>query len=149
MFDISLTTVHPEDPDDGVSEREVYGQIQIGDFSESFVASLAVWSPLQYEEQWREAAKRLVDGHLKSAFVTSYVAPNVIDWWWPCYLSGETVYIHNQLCFSAELFSDFKIEALYDFVGDRKIVDDDRGEAISEWQVSLDSMREFLRLPPK
>jgi hypothetical protein len=101
--------------------------VRIGDFNETFIASLTDWTPEQYRRQWQEAAQRLVDGGLKSAFVTSFLSPNKSFYfvWWPCYRSGEAVYVRNQLRFYDQMPSPFVVDALYDYVADRKTVSED------------------------
>jgi hypothetical protein len=82
MFDICLSTEIVEDDDDGVSQA-VYGSIEIGDFRETFVASLSAWSPERYKLQWQEAGQRLVNDESKSAFITSFVLPSPGEnFWW-------------------------------------------------------------------
>jgi hypothetical protein len=143
-FDIRLSDEVPKEPEEGPFWA-LYGSIQIGEFEETFVASLLTWSPNRYEEQWREAAKRLVDGEPKSAFVTSFVPPQPGDYfeWWKCYLCGEIVRVQNQLRFYDQLPSSFTADALYDFIPDRKVFSEE-GSPISEWEVPLQSIREFL-----
>jgi hypothetical protein len=145
MFDIRLSSDAPAGPDDGVSA--VYGRLQIGEFQETFVASLSHWCQSQYLQQWREAAQRLIDGEAKSAFVTSFVPPShaLHFVWWPCYLSDETVYVQNQLRFYEQLPSPFDVDSLYDYIEDRKTVSADDGALISEWQMPLEWLRDFLR----
>lgn len=142
MFDIRLTAEVPAELEAGVSA--VYGSIQIGEFNETFVTSLAEWPPERYQLQWREAAQRLVKGAAKSAFVTSFLPPN--KWlyfvWWPCYRIDENVYIQNQLRFDEQIPS-FAVEHLYDYIDDRKTVTDD-GEQISEWELPLESLRDYV-----
>jgi len=146
MFDICLSTEIVQDVDDGVSNA-VYGSIAIGEFRETFIASLSTWSPTLYERQWQEAAQRLVNGESKSAFITFFVSPGAGNsfMWWPCYLSGEVIHVQNQLRFYDRLPRSFTIDALYDFVEDRKLVSDDGVTKLSEWQMPIEWMREFLR----
>jgi hypothetical protein len=143
VFDIRVTTEVPDELD------IMYGTIQIGDFNEMFTASLSDWAPEHYERQWQEAAQRLVDGELKSAFVTSFLLPSNSFYfvWWPCYRSGETVYVHNQLRLYEQIQSPFCVEALYDYVPDRETVNED-GMKISEWQMPLEWVRAFAKQEP-
>jgi hypothetical protein len=68
MFDIHLTDeVVPES--DG---NAVYGEIQIEDYTETFVASLVFWTPARYERHWREACQRLIRDGTESALISSY-----------------------------------------------------------------------------
>jgi hypothetical protein len=116
MFDIQLTDEAPPELDGGVSA--LYGSIEIGDFKEKFVVSLVEWTPERYERQWREAAKRLLEGFAKSAFVTSFVSPRGSFYfvWWVCFRIRETVHIQNQLRFYEQLPGPFSVDALYDYI---------------------------------
>jgi len=144
MFDIRFSKEIPDDLEDGVSLA--YGQIQIGDFQEIFVASLFDWTKEAYCRQWLEAAERLVKGESKSAFVSSFVPPKNAHHfvWWPSYRIDEVVYVQNQLRFYEQLASPFEVASLYDFVVDRKRVSEDEGSPISEWELPIQWVRDFL-----
>jgi len=144
VFDIRLTSEVPDELEDGVSA--VYGIIQIGDFNETFIASLSEWTPERYALQWKEAAQRLVNGESRSAFVTSFVPPDKSFYfvWWPCYRIGKTVCVQNQMRFYDQLPSPFLVDALYDYIADRKTVSEDDGMAISEWELPLEWLRDFV-----
>lgn len=144
MFDICLLPEIPIEMDEG--EPLIWGTLQIGDFSERFVASLFEWSAERYRQQWAEAAQRLVDGDPKSAFVTSFLSPENAGHfeWWPCYKVNEIVFVQNQLRFYEQLTSPFRIDALYDYISDRKIVSEDGSSSVSEWQMPIRWIRDFL-----
>jgi len=94
----------------------------------------------------QEACRRLVNGESKSAFVTSFVSPQLSFYfmWWVCYREGEAVYIQNQMMHYEQLPSAFVPESLYDYVEDRKTVTDE-GLQVSEWKMPLQWVREFLK----
>jgi hypothetical protein len=127
-----------------VRSKDVYGRILIGDFSERFVASLADWSPADYETHWLESARRILSGQVRSAFVTSFVgpdkAPNLT--WWPSYRVGDVVYVQNQLLFYQQLQQPFTPDRLYECVKERETVSED-GEEISEWEMPLNWLADF------
>ena len=75
MFDISFVGVEPELQDDGW--YSLAGEVILGDYRESVLASLTVWSRSDYERQWIEAASQLVNGEERSAFFTS-----AFQFWW-------------------------------------------------------------------
>lgn len=143
MFDIELTTKIPALEE---GESLVYGRIQIGDFVEDFVANLAEWSPAHYELQWREAAERLANGETKSAFVVSFTPEDCVVWW-PCYRIGETVFIQNHFLFYKR-HPSFSIEHMYEHVKDRETLSDDGVTPISEWELPLDWIRDFIKRRP-
>jgi hypothetical protein len=145
MFDIRLSAEVMREADNGNAFLGAWGTIQLGDFSERFVAALSAWSPEEYERQWQEAARRLARGEAKSAFVTSFVSPHADEYfeWWKCYRVDQSVYIQNQLRFYDQLPAFFTRDALYDFVEDRKIFSD--GSQTSEWQLPLQDFIDFVR----
>jgi CdiI N-terminal domain len=144
MFDISLT-------DESVSELEagvmaVYGQIRVGDFSETFVASLDSWNRDRYERHWKGAIAKIVDGSDRSALITSYVEPihSTHLMWWPLYREKNSVYLQNPMLFYDQLKKPFSAEAPWDSVRERQTVSPE-GKGISEWATDFDSLREFLQ----
>ncbi len=143
MFDIRLSTNALDEAD---AAPALWGRIQIGSFTEDFIAYLCDWTPDQYRRQWLESAERLVNGESKSAFVTMFVSPKNGGHfgWWPCYRVGEIVYLQNQLRFYEQITPPFAVELLYEYVSDRKTVSDDEGTPISEWEVPLGWLRDFV-----
>jgi hypothetical protein len=141
-FDIRLST---GTLDEAEQAPAVWGRIQFGSLTEDFVAYLCDWTPAQYKRQWLEAAKRLVNGESKSAFVTMFVSPKNGGHfeWWPCYRVGEIVYLQNQLRFYEQVASLFAVESLYEYVSDRKTASDHDGTPVSEWELPLQWIRDF------
>jgi hypothetical protein len=100
VFDIYLTgekVAEENDPD----FKAVWGEILIGEFRESFVASVVSWDAVQYIKQWESALRKIVTGSAPSVLITSYVEPSLSSGsylgWWPLYRKGDSVYIQNQL----------------------------------------------------
>ena len=141
MFDIYLT-------DEAVPESDgnaVYGHIRIEDYAETFIASLACWTPAQYEKHWREACQRLIDGRQDSAVICSYVESSLSEFlvWWPLYRDGQVVHVQNELLIYSQLSKPFSIEDPWSSIRERRIATDD-GSAISEWDTSIQSIHELL-----
>jgi hypothetical protein len=140
-FDIYLTgEVVPESDGDAV-----YGRIHIQDYSETFVASLACWSPTQYEQHWREACQRLISGARESALISSYVEPPMSEFltWWPLYREGEIIYVRNEILVYSQLSHPFSVESPWSAIRKRQILSDE-GLEISEWTMGIRSIREYL-----
>jgi contact-dependent growth inhibition (CDI) system CdiI-like immunity protein len=141
VFDISFLGTEPE-----LQEEEWYGlagRVSLGDYRESFVSPLEVWSRDQYEAQWREAALRLVNGEERSAFFTS-----AFQSWWAMWRRDDVIYVHEELLVPQH-FATFGpapdlTRAPYQLLGPYASVNED-GEAISEWQLSIDDIRDYLR----
>jgi hypothetical protein len=83
------------------ASQEVLGEITVGEFSERTAVPLNFWSKSQYQEQWRNAANKLLEGNKgKAVFITQFFDPQkketgyVLECW-PAYREGESVYIQN------------------------------------------------------
>ena len=141
VFDISFLGAEPELQDDGW--YGLAGQVCLGEYRESFLAPLDVWSREQYEGQWHEAAARLVAGEERSAFFTS-----AFQSWWAMWRHGALLYVHEELIvpqrFATLGAAPDLTRAPYQLLGPYAAVSQD-GDPISEWQLSLDDVREFLR----
>ena len=141
MFDISFLDAEPELQEEGC--YGIAGTVSLGDYRESFVSPLAVWSRDQYEAQWLEAAARLVNGEERSAFFTS-----AFQFWWAMWRRGNLVYVHEELLVPqrlATLGPTFDLtRAPYELLGPYEAVNED-GKAISEWQLSIADVRDYLR----
>ena len=141
MFDISFLGTEPELQEEGW--YGLTGRVSIGEYRESFLASLEVWSREQYEAQWLEAAARLVAGEERSAFFTS-----AFQSWWAMWRQGALVHVHEELIvpqrFATLGPTPDLTRAPYQLLGPYAAVGQD-GEPISEWQFSLDDVREYLR----
>jgi hypothetical protein len=144
MFDIFLTDEVVEELDPGV--KAVYGKIQIGDFSETFDTSLISWDRVQYERHWSSAIHRILEGHERSALITSFVEPPLSRHlvWWPMYRDGDTVYFQNQLLFFDQLDQPFSAGHFWDFIGQRHQRSDD-SQRISEWVLPIMAVEVYLR----
>ena len=143
MFKILLTEEIVPETDPGVTA--VYGKIEIGQYSETFVCSLVSWDRLRYRRHWWQSLRRLLDGADRSALITSYVQPELANHlvWWPLYRQGKTVHVQNQLLFYNQLPAPFSERNPWSSVGERKILNAE-GRTISEWTTDIDSIRTFL-----
>ena len=121
------------------------GDLVLGEFTESFHASLLQWSKLDYEAQWRSAIRTLLEGS-KSALIVHYVSPEFADnfEWWPMYRAEHVVYIQNQLPWHNRLTQPFSLENMFSLVKDRVSINEN-GDHLSEWSVKLSDVEEFAR----
>jgi hypothetical protein len=140
-FSINLTD---RDFLDG-SERFQVGEIQIGKFHETFVASLSYWNKLDYLMQWEVALTRIYSGNDKSCLITSMFDPSIANFifLWVLYLDGSIVHVQNQILFLEELDKPFLEKNPYEFIRDRKTVSDE-GDKISEWDVDVNDIKTCL-----
>jgi hypothetical protein len=141
MFDICLTgELVPES-----GGQAVYGRIQIEDYFETFVASLVCWAPEDYGRHWTEGCRRLFNGNSESSLISSYVDPSMSEFlmWWPLYREGEIVHVRNEILPYATLEEPFAIEDPWSSIRLRRLATDE-GFEVSEWETSVQSLREFL-----
>jgi hypothetical protein len=71
----------------------------LGSFREGIAASFALWSEQEYQRQWLEGARRLLDADSCSAFITDVTDPPtacVINWW-PAWRVDDLIVLQNHL----------------------------------------------------
>ena len=143
MFNIHLTAEKVVEP--GTGAAAVYGKIEIGSYSETFSASLVKWSQTEYEEHWKRALSRIVEGGKHSALVTSCVEPTPGGFlvWWPLYREGETVYVQNEMLFFDRLTAPLSLDQPWEALRQRQTANDE-GIPVSEWTTTVGELRECL-----
>ena len=136
-------------------EKGVMGRIIIGERSdpkalnERIIIATNYWSPSDYIRQWMEALHMITDGpdNAKSALITEMYNPANPRWaifWWPLYREKNSVYIHSQYLIDKDMRPlSINLNKLYSYVDDRA-KPTEGGDEVSEWEVSVDDMREFL-----
>jgi hypothetical protein len=95
LFDIEFTG----EMVDAEGETLHLGVINLDGSIEGFSASLSYWSKDDYHKQWLEAANRLLQPDLCSAFITCMYdlqAANFIHWW-PAWRVSNFVVVQQQL----------------------------------------------------
>lgn len=125
------------------------GKITLGEDWELFHAPVHYWSAHDYEENWRAALKRLVDGEEISCLITNMFEAKYSNFitTWPLYRIGDRVHVQNRIIFRDELDRPFDEAKPWLSVSPRETVNED-GREISEWVVSLEDVRQFLVLQP-
>lgn len=128
--------------DDGIY---LVGKIVLGDFSEDFHASLSYWKRSDYERQWADALKCLINGCDKAALITSMYDPAEANFifWWPMYSEGGKVFVQNSILFMEDMTEPFNEKQICDYVPDRVCVNEE-GYRISEWVLELNDLQVFL-----
>lgn len=142
-FSISLLSEVLRNPES--NEVSALGVIRLGDFQESFTASLSYWTAQQYKRHWLEAVERLVlKMETKSCLVTSMFDPDIANFimWCPMYRFGDAVYVQNQILFLEQLSKPFRERKLFSFVPERQTHGEDG--KLSEWTVSIEDLESFL-----
>jgi len=141
MFDIEFIS---DDPIFAAEEgwSGLWGRIWLGDIGERFVAPLVEWHRSDYEAQWIAGAQRLIDGESKSAFVVE--AGRLL---WTAWREDLDIHIQQRLLLDEHCSSTWTASAAdlpYDLIGPRESLTED-GSSISEWAVTLNDLREFVR----
>src|SRR5207248_2656186 len=132
VFDISFQAAARRVGNGAESESD--GKITIGNHSETFTASHAVWERRRYETQWREAADRILDGE-PACFVVD-LAGGQADYRgesWNVWPEGEVAVVQNQLLLAGE----FDPDDLYAFLDalPRRVTED--GHRVSTWRMRM------------
>jgi hypothetical protein len=128
-----------------LSSRSKLGRIQIGDFSESFEASLEFWSTDTYVSHWKESIRRIVAGEAKSCLITSLTDPATSNFliWWPIYREFDQVYFQNHVLMLGKLTKPFDLTRPVDSIPTRDVVSANN-EHVSEWSIPVCDLLEFL-----
>jgi hypothetical protein len=138
-FSIAFTGFDDEDP------LVAFGELRLGEHSERFQSVLGFWEPVDYQASWAAGLARLLGGASVSCLATSVLDPaaaNFIEVW-PLYRQDEHVYVQNHLLFLDQLPRNFDPAAPWDSVRPRSVMNEE-GRAISEWQVTVEEVTEFL-----
>ena len=122
-----------------------HGLITIGNFKEGFYSSLLHWSRAQYEDQWSNAVRDLLNGSVRSALITNFLRPDAASnlEWWPMFREGEIVYLQNHLLFFDQLESPFSPASPVASLRDRETLNEN-GYPISEWSIPVNHLTQFL-----
>ena len=138
QFNIELN----DSPFDCDGDLLLSGRISIGDFSESFHASLSYWDRDKYISQWRDGLKGLKTDGDKSILVTNMYDPKKANFVfaWVLYLIDGMIHIQNNVVFLDETDQPLDENNLQRYVPPREKYSAD-GEKISEWVIELDDIK--------
>jgi hypothetical protein len=136
VFDIEFATGEPEAQEEGWSA--LWGHITLGDYSEQFLASLELWDRSGYQRHWIAAAQRLLEGERTTGFVTS-----AFQFRWNMWRQGQTVVAQEQLMWTVTTKEVLDPHETYWLIGNRETVSES-GEPISEWQLPIEDIAEFV-----
>jgi len=124
--------------DEERDDHYIYAKITIGEFTEILQISLWHWTIDEYVRHWKDAYVRIKDKpNCSYAFVTQMYDPQNFEYIrvWPVYREGDKVYFHEMLLLSENIGSQFDINKLSEYVGDRE-VENDNGAKPSEWSLT-------------
>jgi hypothetical protein len=128
---------------DPIAER--IGKITLNHFSESFVSTVIFWDERDYRRHWVDGIARLCGGANSSCLLTNVFRPETANFftWWLIYRRGLRVLFHQAILFLNQVQGEFLFSRIYDYVPPYRALADD-GSPISEWEVDIDQMQEFL-----
>src|SRR5262249_13442143 len=108
-FEIRLLPTAPIPEALGSVGKCCLGHIQIGDFGEKFLARLDYWNTSDYEDHWRSAISRVLEGKSPSCLITSMPKPEPSDvlYWWPIYLVDQEAFIQNHMLLLRDIKTPF------------------------------------------
>jgi hypothetical protein len=142
-FDIRFTGETSDDSE--IGNAGYYGELTLGEDSESFVSLIGYWSPRDYEQQWLQGIQRVIVANRASCLITSIHDPadaDVISWWL-LYPDGEVVHVREALLLLKDSRSTFSTADPYAAIPARQL-NDESGAEISEWTVARGELQRFL-----
>jgi hypothetical protein len=128
-----------------VGNSAQYGEIELDNYRETFLAIIGFWSPLDYSEHWSRSVRRLVETKRESCLITSLHDPQVVEvlHWWLLYPVGDQVIVQNSLLLGRHALSSLDTRDPYRSIPVRSQVSEE-GEPISEWTMHSADFRDFL-----
>ena len=117
------------------------GEIQIGDFKETFEMLLVGWAIADYQKQWQAGTDR-IKTHNQSCLVAELHDLNKVPMAiiWELYKEGDKIYIQNRLLYGKWFHKllkkrPFTVETCYEFISPRETMSGE--DPISEWVIDL------------
>lgn len=123
----------------------MYGEIAMGDFVEGFESQIGFWSPMDYTAQWIAGASRAANGSIASCLITSITDPLNEEFlrWWLLYPRKDVVILRESLLLVHELPQKFTTTEPYSWIPEYRRRTEE-GQLISEWEVPVRAIRDFL-----
>jgi hypothetical protein len=123
-----------------------FGEIELGEYRETFTALIGFWSPRDYEDHWRQSLRRLVDEDMPTCLITSLHDPSVAEilQWWLLYPAAGVVRAQSALLPLRHLASPFDTRNPYGAIPQYRSKSVE-GYDISEWTIPTVDVRAFLR----
>ena len=133
---------------------QILGNIQVGDFTESFSIATDDYRPNDYMNQWLEALRSFVNGTVDRIALMTWMHPRGVTAnrrAWVLYREGERVFVQDRLvpatASDRELVEVFRImiDERGVFVGLPDILlFNEEGQPISTWETLLEEIKKFL-----
>ena len=143
MFYIKV--IEPDENDEN-DDNYALAEICIEDFKEEFQIDVSCFSIEDYQLDWINELKKLISKKVQTILLLAWRFPGNID----CYRRGWIFYnINDEIFIQDRLFSNEFDDIKFDDYGKplslptREALTDE-GEKISEWQTSLNSIKNFV-----
>ena len=132
----------------------IVGEIKVDGEVESFISPISYWDKTDYLKSWQTSIQRILGGKELSCLIVSLPNPTQSPYieTWPIYRkSDQSIALSNQHIYRKNLSIPFDennpwvaIEDL-EKLTDHDVTDNNQSELISEWQVTEDELRLFLK----
>lgn len=140
LLRISIVNKNPE-------ENHITGKLIINESIEYFDSPLDWWSIEEYELQWQEGLRRLLDHDVSCLIVAidDSRCRKFIEWW-PLYKIGNKIHIQNHIMID-DIYEErignnpFTHETCYNFIPKYRSHTQE-GNKISEWVIDWDNTLE-------
>lgn len=118
-----------------------WARIRMGTFEEYLEVPVAYWDLATYEQQWRTAVQRLLDGADRAVLMTGMHPPAHANFLraWPMWRHGHQVTVQEQMLLLDELDKPFDETHPERAVGTFEETTED-GERVSTWRVPLHAL---------
>ena len=125
-------------------KKIIMGKITIGEYYETFEASLSYWKKKDYYMQWYDGAKRITLGEEKSCIITAMYNPKWANFiiMWPIYNIGDDAVFQNNYLLLDELDGRFDPLNPYKYINNKRSKTE-TGHTIEEWRISIDELRKY------
>jgi hypothetical protein len=139
----SITFSDP--PDSIVLDADMfsYGRLNLGEYSESFVASLSLWSKSDYEAHWHRSIKDILSGQTRRMLVTSIDRPETAEayFYWPMWRVNDEVIFQERFVLPSDLEEEFDpVTPPISLIGEYEIT------SFSEWRLPIADLETFVSM---
>lgn len=131
--------------DDGWVHAE--GEITLGAHRERFLSDLSGLTVVEYRAQWHAGVQRLVNGASFSAIWTSFPSdPSAPRFAWLFYRVGAEVHVQERLVLGPPERDCAYWSSVTPWLGFERVrqVRSDDGSAVSEWRLTLHTLRAYV-----
>jgi CdiI N-terminal domain len=120
------------------------GELVLGDARLIFLADLSYWDIRHYQNQWRGAISRLLQGGSSTALISAYGGPRgSTHKMWALWRLDDHVYVQEHVVLAAELEAPFDPNEPYVHIGER-VPATENALPIPEWRIEFEHLHAAL-----